>query len=191
MALPDIGQAEMVTDQLKFAVEKNRPESLALIGCAGGNGLQAIVGGPVRRVVGIDINPKYVEIAHSRFHKYFPTFEVYVGNIESLDTMIEPVDLAFAALIFEFVDVACAFKTIKNICRPKGRFIILLQTPNASMPAVSISPYTSLKALTPVVRLRNPEDIIRASEDVGFKCLGSDEIALASGKKFSVVTMGL
>jgi hypothetical protein len=41
--------------------------SLPAIGCAGGNGLDRIVGRTVERVVAVDVNPDYIERTHDRY----------------------------------------------------------------------------------------------------------------------------
>jgi SAM-dependent methyltransferase len=188
MALPEIGQARMLSGQLKLAVEANKPQSLALIGCAGGNGLETIIGGSVRRIVGIDINAQYIEIIHSRFCNFFEQLEVYIGNIENIRYEIAPVELIFSGLIFEYVEVVSAINTMKNICLPNGRLFILLQNPDATVRPVSPSPYTSLKALASFMQLKKTGDVISASQNAGFTLLASNQITLASGKQFSILT---
>jgi hypothetical protein len=48
MSLPAVGQAQMIAEQLDHA----------LIGCAGGNGLERIAGRPIERVVARDAVPR-------------------------------------------------------------------------------------------------------------------------------------
>lgn len=188
MALPEIGQARMLSDQLKLAVEANKPQSLALIGCAGGNGLETIIGEPVKRIVGIDINPQYVEITRSRFSKYFSQLEVYADDIGNLRSKIAPVELIIAALILEYVDTASAINTMKNLCLPDGKLVILLQNPAEKIQPVSLSPYTSLGILAPFMRLKKAADVISSCQAAGFALLASHQIALESGKRFSILT---
>jgi pimeloyl-ACP methyl ester carboxylesterase len=57
MALPSIGQAEMLAAQFALLIKRLRPASVAIVGCAGGNGLNRIDPGQLERVVAIDINP--------------------------------------------------------------------------------------------------------------------------------------
>src|SRR5580692_4374755 len=42
MSLPAIGQAQMLADQLVLLIERERPTSIAVVGCAGGTGSVAI-----------------------------------------------------------------------------------------------------------------------------------------------------
>jgi len=51
MCLPAVGQAQMIADQLDRALLRWAPASIAVIGCAGGNGLEKIEGRTVERIV--------------------------------------------------------------------------------------------------------------------------------------------
>jgi len=45
MSLPEIGQAQMLADQFELLIKRHSPASVALIGCAGGNGLERLTRG--------------------------------------------------------------------------------------------------------------------------------------------------
>ena len=75
MSLDTVRQAPMLADRFELLVERQRPASLALVGCAGGNGLDRIGPGRVTRVVAVDINPRYVEAAARRYADRFERFE--------------------------------------------------------------------------------------------------------------------
>ena len=56
MALPSIGQGQLLSTTLQQVVSAFRPRSLAVLGAAGGNGLDALDPVVVRRVVAVDFN---------------------------------------------------------------------------------------------------------------------------------------
>lgn len=66
MSLPSVGQARMLADQLALLIERHTPSSVAIIGCAGGNGLDRIDSSRVERIVAVDINPEYIAAAELR-----------------------------------------------------------------------------------------------------------------------------
>jgi SAM-dependent methyltransferase len=187
----EVAQAPMLADQLARAIEETKPRSLALIGCAGGNGLKTLVGAPTKRIVAIDINPHYVEITRSRFEKNVTQLQVYADDIESLRSAIAPVELIFAALIFEYVDTGRAINTMKNLCLPNGQLVILLQNPDETMQPVSPSPCSGLEILAPFIRLKKAGDVISSCQAAGFALSTSYQIALESGKCFSSLTFKL
>ena len=77
-----------------------------MIGCAGGNGFERIDGRQTTRVVGVDINPAYLAEARRRFDGAFAELELCCGDVGAGadELAFAPVDLIFAALIFEYVD---------------------------------------------------------------------------------------
>jgi len=76
VSFASVGQAQMLARTLGLLVEQHAPRSAAIIGCAGGNGMDRIGPGQLERLVAVDINHAYVEA---------------VG-------LFEPVDLIYAAL---------------------------------------------------------------------------------------------
>jgi hypothetical protein len=191
MALPEIAQAQMLANQLRMAAEMNKPRSLALIGCAGGNGLESIIGGSASRIVGIDINPSFVETTYNRFRKHFPRLQLYAESIENLQSTIEPVDMIFAGLVLEYVDVHRAIQTMRALCASNGKLMIVLQNPGDRFHPVSPSPYASLKRLGGFMQLRSADEVISAARETGFAFLTNDQITLSSGKEFSTLTFSV
>ena len=57
----------MLADQLEGLLARHEPTSVALVGCAGGNGFVQAAEAGVSRLVRIDINPQYVADAQARF----------------------------------------------------------------------------------------------------------------------------
>jgi hypothetical protein len=94
--------------------------------------------------------------------------------------------LAYAALLFEYVDVAAALASLKRHCRPGGTLATVVQLPHRDHEAISPSPYKSLDLLAPVMRLIAPADLSRLATAAGFHALGSESIELVSGKQFSL-----
>jgi hypothetical protein len=66
MALPGIEQAQLLSDIFSGVLEQYSPRSVAVIGCAGGNGFERISSG-ISRVVGVDLNPQFIAETETRF----------------------------------------------------------------------------------------------------------------------------
>ena len=77
-----------------------RPESVAVLGIAGGNGLHNVDPTITKRVVGLDVNPSYLEAVRSR---YAPKcdLELHCVDLAEQRVGLEPVQLVHAALVFE------------------------------------------------------------------------------------------
>jgi len=189
MSLPSVGQAQLIAEQLDELVRERAPNSVAVVGCAGGNGFERLVGAGVSRVVGVDINAQYVERARERYAESLPGLELRVGDIQSDAVFFEAVDLIYAALVFEYVDVRSAMRTLRRHCRPDGVLAVLTQLPHESLGHVSVSPYTSLKRLEPAMRLVASETLVHEASRAGFAAHPTYQIIPTPvGKRFAIHT---
>jgi SAM-dependent methyltransferase len=185
MALPTVAQAEMLAAQFSDALRMFSPESVAVIGCAGGNGFDRIPS-VTKRVVGVDINPGYIAAASSRYQGHIPGLELHVADVQSVPLAFDPVDLIFAALVFEYVSLPPALTNLSRVCRPGGRLVSVLQQPSPHGHAVSPSPYRSVQVLAPIMHLIPPAQFAECAASSGFGLESEKTLVLESGKEFSV-----
>jgi hypothetical protein len=183
MSLPSVGQTKMLADQLERLVGRHRPASIALMGCAGGNGLERIPTS-VERIVAVDINDHYVAAARKRFADRLANLDLRCADVQSESLQFEPVELIYAALIFEYVDVAATLATLRRNIRCGGTLVALLQLPHTQQQAVSPSPYKSLDKLASALTLVEPDELRAQANAAGFKIGYSETITLPSGKQF-------
>lgn len=186
MALPGIGQADMLATQFAQLLETWQPPAAAVIGCAGGNGFDRVRVQITRRLVGIDINPQYVQELAYRYAARIPGLELYVRDIQDPVMLIEPVDLIYAALVLEYVAPAPVLRNLRSLCRPGAVLATVLQLPGAPNSQISESPYPRLKELAPVMHLVSPQVLTSCAVQAGFVPLSSRELSLSSGKSFAV-----
>jgi SAM-dependent methyltransferase len=186
MSLPEVGQAQMIAEQLARSLDRWAPRSIAVIGCAGGNGLDRIAGTTVERVVAVDVNPDYIERTRDRHAQQLRGLELVCADVQSEALIYDPVDFTYAALLFEYVGLLSALKTLKRNSRPDAVLTAVLQLPHSSVPAISPSPYTSLGNLATAMTLVAPEKLCQAAERVGFTVADSTILELSSGKRFCV-----
>ena len=184
MALPDVGQAKMLVDEFEDLLRAYGPTSVALIGCAGGNGFEEAAKAGATRIVGFDINPSYIADAKARYAERLTGLELYCADIEGDMPEVGPVDLVYGALVFEYVDLAKALKNLRGLCLPNGILAALLQLPKEGAANVSPSPFATLKALGSIMRLVPPDELRKVAEGLGFGFLSQKLIALESGKQF-------
>jgi hypothetical protein len=98
---------------------------------------------------------------------------------------LQPVELVYAALIFEYVDVAVALRSISKLCEPNGLLAVVLQLPKQGSDAVTNSPFLSLKELSTIMNLVPPDEFRASAEAANFVCQTQKTITLQSGKQFS------
>ena len=187
MAMPAIGQATMLADQFDKLLRSYAPKSVAVIGCAGGNGFEKAVEALVSRVVGIDINPNYIADAKERYAPQIDGLQLYCANIEEALPDIDPVEMVYAALVFEYVHVPRALGNLRRLCSPNGILAVLLQLPKEETEAISPSPFESLRALNSIMQLVPPERLCIAAGALGFCLLSKDLIVIESAKQFCLL----
>lgn len=186
MSLPAVGQAQMLAEQLDRALERWAPASIAIIGCAGGNGLDKIAARRIERAVAVDVNPDYIERTRVRHAHRLQGLELVCADVQSESLIYGPVDLTYAALLFEYVGVLSTLKTLRRNSRPNAVLTTVLQLPHQTIHAVSPSPYKSLGSLASAMTLVAPETLCHAAANVGFAAADSTTVELPSGKRFCV-----
>ena len=96
MSLSSVGQAQLLCTALESTVTEFQPRSLAVLGVAGGNGLQFVDLAVVRRMVALDFNPDYLALCSRRFAASFTEFEPVLHDLSHGSPVIEPVECIFA-----------------------------------------------------------------------------------------------
>jgi SAM-dependent methyltransferase len=185
MALPEVAQAEFLASVFADQLKELRPRSVAVLGCAGGNGFDRIDTSLTKRVVGIDINRDYIQTAAKRFQRVFDTLDLHVLDIASASIPPEPVEFVFAGLIFEYVEVSRALPNVASLCRPGGQLVTVLQMASPEMSAVTPSPFDSLQSLVPILKTVDPAAFALLASESGFKPISSSRTRLPSGKEFA------
>ena len=191
MALPGVAQAGYLADTLERLVREHAPRSVAIIGCAGGNGFERLFGFNLRRVVGVDINPSYLAEAERRYTGRFPNLELICSDITSQTCHFEPPDLIFAALVFEYIGVEAGLTSLRRLSRPGTLTATVLQRPHLDIGAVTPSPFSSLRKLDPVLRIVPPAQFHDSARQVGFTIRSSLPRTLPTGKAFEEVLLAV
>ncbi len=187
MTLPQVGQSQLLCQLLSEAIESYRPSSIALLGCAGGNGLERIPSTSVKRAVGIDINQDYLERTADRYKDQIPNLELFAGDLEVDRFVFDPVDLVFAGLIFEYVESKKLLLQALSMLAGEGRLISVIQLPS-QIEDVTPSPYTSLKIISSVLHVVPPDKLKTLAHEIGFKVELERVVTATGGKAFQVNT---
>jgi hypothetical protein len=134
----------------------------------------------------VDINPDYIARTRARHAVQFPCLESVCADVQSVSLTYGPVDLTFAALLFEYVDLTTTLETIRRNSRSDAILTTVLQLPHSTANFVSSSPYNSLGALSSVMRLVPPDTLRKAAMELGFADVDDTQVELSSGKRFCV-----
>jgi len=189
MALPGVAQSTYLADALEHFVNSKRVESVAVIGCAGGNGFDRLAAANIRRLVGVDINSDYLAAAKRRYHSCFPDFELVCADICSEQCRYDPTNLAFAALIFEYVNVAASLSALRRLVHAGGYVLAILQLPHPDIASVTPTPFASLARLAPVLQMVAPSEFHNVALQAGFHIISSLPRVLSTGKAFREILL--
>ena len=191
MASPEVGQAALLASQFEALLREHSPASVAVVGCAGGNGFERIRPQITRRVLAIDINPLYLAMTSQRYSGRLPGLELIEADIARGIPTADAVELIYAALVFEYVRPELALPQVRAICRTGGVLACLLQLPSPEGELEPRSPYPTLEALRPAMQLISPDELATAAVTAGFAPQSSRRIALRSRRRFMLQTFRL
>lgn len=186
MALPQVAQARLLADIFNGMLEQHRPRSVAILGCAGGNGFECISPDVTERVVAVDINPDYVERLRARYMSRIPGLEFVVGDVQASVVAFRPVELVFAGLILEYLDVETVLQRVRSFLVAGGVLGTVVQLPHPASAAVTQSPFPSVQALAAVLRLVPPTELADIAERHGYCEIESRAEESSGGKHFQV-----
>jgi SAM-dependent methyltransferase len=163
-----------------------RPLSVAVLGCATGNGFERINLDWTRRLVAVDINPEYLEILRRRHEALEPILEVVCAQVENCSLRRASFDLISSALIFEYLDPAVLLGRISSWLAPEGVLSVVLQLPSPKHGVVTDTRYASLRVLEGMMRLIPPAEFKNLASDAGLRNIEAREHVLRNGKRFYV-----
>ena len=178
-----VQQFAPLSDLFAEALAFCRPASVAVLGIAGGNGLDRIDPDSIHRVVGVDINPAYLDAIRQR-HPRVRGLELLCVDLATQLVRLDPVELVHAALIFEHAGTALCLDNAISLVAPGGHLSAVLQLPSESEPPVSPTAFPSIQNLQSHFSLISPAWLAGTLEQRGFRLTHQAQRPLASGKAF-------
>ena len=181
MSAPEVAQLRALSDLFAEGLGIRRPVSVAVMGIAGGNGLDRIDQAITTRVVGVDVNPHYLETVRSRYDR-LPGLELHCVDIAAEAVPCEPVQLVHAALIFEHVGLDRSLESALSLVSEDGACSIVLQLPGDPGQDVGATGIASIQKLKSHFSLIDPVVLCASLIERGF-CLDREKrVMLPAGK---------
>jgi SAM-dependent methyltransferase len=188
MSSPKVDQLSFLGRIFRKALNNNGCDTVALLGCATGNGLEYINNDGTRRVSVIDFNPEYLEILRQRYEEIIPGLEIIEADLEICTIENNAYSLVFAGLIFEYLDPEILLAKIADGLHLGGVMVTVLQLPAEHVGKVSETSYASLNDLESIMKFISPQDFKSMAYDAGLKELEAEIVTLESGKPFYIGT---
>lgn len=183
MSSAEVQQLDALSDLFAEAIRRCLPSSVAVLGIAGGNGLDHINSEVTARVVGLDVNPLYLEAVRERY-SHLAGLETYCIDLSKQNVALEPVQLVHAALIFEHAGVDRCLDNALSMILPGGDLSVVLQLPTESVPAVTPSQFSSIRDLKPHFSLISSAWLSESLAGREFRLTHQTTRPLPTGKSF-------
>jgi ubiquinone/menaquinone biosynthesis C-methylase UbiE len=180
-----VGQSALLRKTFARVYAERRPRRLAVLGCTSGIDLQNVDVRLTETVVGVDINPRYLEAARLRLGALGQRLHLVQGDV--LEVELPPVefDLVHVALLLEYVDPRRLFARVRRWLAPDGVCSVVTQEPNPSISPVSKTAYASLELLADRMVLRTASEVAKIAETAGLHLLDQRPFRLPTGKAFA------
>ena len=181
MGAAGVDQLAPLADLFAEALAFCRPQSVAIFGIAGGNGLRHIDLRATSRVVGIDINPDYLTAVQNRFPE-LKQLELHRLDVAKERPQLEPVEMVHVALPFEHTGLTPCLENCLCLVASGGNFVSVLQLPSPVQAAVANTNFPSMQNLKDHFVLIDPASFSAAVERNGFSLLLEKQHPLPAGK---------
>ena len=180
MSSDTVRQLEPLAELFGRALEVCKPKSVAILGVAGGNGLERIDYN-VTRIVGIDINPEYLKTVRER-HGTLPGLELYCEDLAAQCPGVGAVELVHAALIFEHTGLLRCLGNALSLVLARGKFSVVLQLPSVAEKDVTPTGFATMQSLGTGFALIEVAEFRRAMKDAQFDLIHEERRELPGGK---------
>jgi SAM-dependent methyltransferase len=177
-----VGQSAILRAMFLRVYSERRPKRLAVLGCTTGSDLRLIDPAATELAIGVDINPAYLETARERLAPLGAKLKLVEGDVLRVELPAGELELVHAALLLEYVDPLSLFRRVHEWLAVGGVCSIVTQEPSSEQPAVSETPYQSLRALSAHMRLRSANQIATLARQCGLRLAGEPVATRVGGK---------
>jgi hypothetical protein len=183
MSATGVGQRDALSGLFARALRHCKPASVAILGIAGGNGLEHIDSALTTRIVGIDVNQEYLDEVRKRY-SWLPGLELHCLNLSEATLTPEPVQLVHAALIFEHAGVDRCLDNALAMVAAGGRFSAVLQLPGKPGQEISPTGFPAMQYLKPEFTAIDPAQFRSTLEARNYVLEEQVQLPLPSEKAF-------
>jgi hypothetical protein len=156
---------------------------MAVLGVAGGNGLERIDGKMTARVVGLDVNPLYLDAVRRRY-SHVTGLELHCIDLAEQVIEMQPVQLVHAALVLEHAGVGRCLDNAVSLVADGGALSVVLQLPAKAGEDVGRGGFASMQKLAPHFSLIDPVWLRKTLEERAFRLIYEARRSLPAGKEF-------
>jgi len=184
MSSTDVFQLQTLNKITEQQLTDYNPSTIAILGVAGGNGLDKINNEITKKVYCIDVNRKYLDVCKSRYTHLLGILEFVCCDLSSNEAVLPFSDIHICNLLIEYLGEEKFAKLILN-SRDNVNIISCVIQKNNKISFVS--PTNQALAFEPIMSIHNDVDGEKLTEvlcDINFKCIKNTGYKLPNGKEF-------
>lgn len=181
MSLDSVRQLQALDSIMKEQFAAYPVETAAVLGVAGGNGLEHIDADKFRRVYGVDINADYLSAVSQRYTQLSGVLECLHIDLINEAEKLPQAQLLIANLLIEYIGYE-AFQ--RDVWQNAPRYVsCVIQINTDEEQWVSESPYLhAFDRLDEVYHQMEEETLTVAMEDIGYSLILQETYPLPNGK---------
>jgi SAM-dependent methyltransferase len=183
MKSAEVQQLDVLSELFAEALACCRPTSVAVLGVAGGNGLEHVGSRGITRIVGLDVNPLYLDEVRRR-HADKRGLELHCVDLAEQVVDLEPVQMVHAALVFEHAGVDRCLENAISLVAPGGALSVVLQLPVEFGQGAVASRFSSMRKLNSHFSWIDPEWLHETLAQHKFRPIHQARRSLPAGKGF-------
>ena len=187
MSSPVVAQYQVLNRLFADTLATTRPRAVLVLGCSMGNGFEHVDPAVTSRVVGIDINPAYLQHAGERFRHPGFALDLCCADVAVYAFEQEAFDLVHAALIFEYIEWSAILPRVVATLQRDGVLSVVLQLPSQTSPAVTPTRFSSLRSLESSFCFVDVDAFIAEARTLGLDLAFRHTKTLNGGKAFAVL----
>ncbi len=181
MSLDSVRQLQALASFMKEQFAAYPVETAAVLGVAGGNGLEHIDTDNFRTVYGIDINADYLSAVSQRYTQLSGVLECLRIDLISETEKLPQAQLLIANLLIEYIGYGAFQQTVLQTAPEYVSCVIQINTDEEQW--VSESPYLrAFDRLDEVHHQMEEAALTAAMEDIGYSLILQESYPLPNGK---------
>jgi hypothetical protein len=183
MCSPEVQQLGALSELFGVALGRCLPASVAVLGIAGGNGLEQVDPRITKRVVGLDVNPFFLQEVRNRYGETC-NLDLHCVDLAEQRIECEPVQLVHAALVFEHAGVDRCLENAVSLVGADGALSAVLQLPSEVDQGIGSSDFPSMLRLKDYFSFVDPSWLSRELARRGFRIIHEVHRSVPAGKHF-------
>lgn len=181
MKLDTVYQLQCMNEIMREQIQTYNIESLAILGVAGGNGLEHVNLKKHHKVYGIDINDDYLNSCKSRYYDMQDKLMLLSRDLLDLSIDLPKAELVIANLFLEYIGLDIFTFQLKKM---SPEYVSAVIQVNDGEGFVSESPYhNAFDCLESVYHEINSKALTDAMNEIGFTLILDIETELPNKKK--------